>query len=67
MEFRDKVDTFLRVQVDDIDALLLELRQGGVEVGHANLELTPDEWRAARTIPVRVEGVTPELLWLLGA
>jgi hypothetical protein len=39
----------------------------GVEVGHANLELTPDEWRAARTIPAQVDGVTPELLRLLGA
>lgn len=39
----------------------------GVEVGHANLELTPDEWRSARTIPVEVDGVTPELLGLLGA
>jgi RimJ/RimL family protein N-acetyltransferase len=39
----------------------------GVEVGHANLELTPEAWRAARSIPVEVHGVTPELLALLGA
>jgi RimJ/RimL family protein N-acetyltransferase len=39
----------------------------GVEVGHANLELRPDEWREARSVAVEVEGVTPELLRLLGA
>jgi RimJ/RimL family protein N-acetyltransferase len=39
----------------------------GVAVGHANLELTANEWRAARTIPVEVDGVGPELLALLGA
>ncbi len=39
----------------------------GVEVGHANLELTPDEWRATRSVPVEVDGAGPELLALLGA
>ncbi|MGN6377770.1 MAG: GNAT family N-acetyltransferase [Gaiellales bacterium] len=39
----------------------------GVDVGHADLELTRADWQAHRSIPVEVDGVTPELLALLGA
>jgi RimJ/RimL family protein N-acetyltransferase len=39
----------------------------GVDVGHADLELTRAEWQASRTIPVEVQGADAGLLELLGA
>ena len=39
----------------------------GVELVHIDLAITPDEWRAARAIPVEIEGVDAELLRQLGA